>query len=159
MTTTDLSPATALLQLLEEIQPGSVLCCSREPLAPLVALCAERGIQLHTVSATEAICAQPRVDLALVVDLLEHLPTSAGIQLLAGLRNAVSPRVWVVCEDRPDWQLTDFVSLGFHRLQRFDGRTPAMSSYGYDLGNYNHKRSWNNSQYWANPQNWGKYWW
>ena len=101
----------------------------------------------------------------MVANCLEHLDHARGTTLLARLRNVHSHRIWVLVDGRAGWQLTDFIALGFQRLQVFStdpqsgGEARSYHSYGYDIGQYNHVRSWNNPRFWANPENFGKYWW
>lgn len=159
------SPSQALYELLCQQAPKQVLSCSQSRVPALQNYCEEHSdcdlLQLQPPGHT---LPTERYDLAIVADCLEHLQKADGIQLLAQLRNLHSHHIWVLIDQRSDWQLTDFIALGFQRLQHFEDQRPTpeqrhYTSYGYEIGSYNRERSWNNAQFWANPQNFGKYWW
>ncbi|TQV84770.1 hypothetical protein FKG94_04415 [Exilibacterium tricleocarpae] len=159
------SPSQALYQLLNEQQPQQVLSCSRSDIPALAAYCQAHDCEfVHLDPADDGIDPK-RYDLAVVADCLEHLDKARGTALLARLRNLHSHRIWVVVDETAGWQLTDFIALGFQRLQAFSDesqageKTRCYCSYGYDINTYNHTRTWNNPRFWANPENFGKYWW
>lgn len=97
------------------------------------------------------------VDLAIVHDIPDT--ASATQQRLLGyMRNCLVKRIWLLLPEDADWPLQTLTALGF----RGDDDSPApagMRSYTYDIGSYNHKRSWNNARFWANPENFNKFRW
>ncbi len=156
------SPNEKLYDLLQQQAPGSVLLIGRSPVPALATYCEQQSCK---VTRSEAITPDEvgtlaHHDLILVADCLEHCPPSEGRLLLGALRNRLNPRILVaVDEQRAGWGFTDFLGLGFRREAHFAQAGQSLSLYGYDLANYNHKRSWNTPENWANPENWGKFWW
>ena len=109
--------------------------------------------------------ANQRYDLAIIADLLEHIPQRNGVELLAGLRNLSASRLAVLVDltQSAHWQENDFFALALQRHASFtqagstDERTLAL--YTYDLADYKQVPDWLNNKYWANPEMFDKYWW
>jgi hypothetical protein len=81
------SPTSALLAILDQYQPASLLCISREPVPAVIAFCAEHtGCEVTTTDQVPlpAELANRRYDLAIVADQLETLAMRSGVELLAG---------------------------------------------------------------------------
>ena len=156
------SPNERVYELLHQEQPQQLVVVSHSTIPAVVRYLEERPCELITApSLTPAdIIGLPQQDLVVIADWLEHVSHQEGKLLLGALRNRLNPRILVALdESRTDWSFTDFIGLGFRREGRYAQDSQQLALYGYDLGNYNHKRTWNNPDNWANPQNWGKYWW
>jgi len=86
-----------------------------------------------------------RFDVAIVIDLFEHLDKAKGMQVLAQLRDVLSAQ-YCIClplsrqASATKWQLTDLFSFALSRVASYT-------------------QNETNSDNWANPQMWGKYWW
>lgn len=153
------TPLAALQQQLDRYAPRTVLYLTRG--TPL-ALAGGGAVTVRAdVAGAADLAGEGRYDLALVADLLEHLPRADGIALLGRLRNLHAARVLAFHAPGGEdpWTLDDFIALGFRREAQFSDGARALALYGYDLATYNHEREWNNPRFWANPQNWGKYFW
>ena len=156
------SPNEKLYDLLQQQAPRSVLLLGRSAVPALQTYCEHQPCTIThstTLTLNDVGTLAPH-DLIVMADWLEHYPSSEGRLLLGALRNRLNPRILVaVDEQRAGWRFTDFLGLGFRREAHFEQAGQSLSLYGYDLANYNHKRSWNTPENWANPENWGKYWW
>lgn len=166
------SPAAYLGQLLDDVSPKQLLCCSKEPLAGLDQLlpqgCVATELDLSELLQDQSLGNQ-RFDIAIVANCLEHMDATRGQQLLGRLRNLHVNRLAVLYDttetaqtaaEKRAWSKAQFFALGLKHQKDFsqsDERT--LQLYTYDIESYNHKRSWNNSRFWANPENFGKYWW
>lgn len=159
---TRLTPQQALAQTVENCQPSKLLVCGtlsarlgrawqeqhpQQHLTELPATAPGDGLPLSTTH-----------DLALIDDVLEHLSQEDGILVLGQLRNFGTHRIAVIVVDGCDWQLNDFLGLGFQRQACLQG-PPARTLYTYNIDSYNRRRAWNNPQYWANPEMWDKARW
>lgn len=158
------TPSAALLAILDQYQPASLLCISREPIPAVAAYCAEHAdCQVtHTdqVPLPGAVANQ-RYDLAIVADQLEAIAKRLGIELLAGLRNLTVSRMAVLVDlaQADGWQDNDFYGLAMQRHTRFQRDERSLTLFTYDLAQYKAVPDWLNSKYWANPEMFDKYWW
>ncbi len=116
-------------------------------------------INVHPCSCSQVHDLSEQFDFALVYNCLEHLDKSQGTRVIGHLRNAVSPRIWLLGSGGDLWQFGDYIALGFKSLKPITLHNEKLRNYFYDLGTYNKKRDWNNPKYWANPENWNKYRW
>ncbi len=109
-----------------------------------------------------------RFDVAIVVDLFEHIEKNKGMQVLSRLRDVLSPQ-YCIClplssaANSDSWHLTDLFSFALSRVSRyhieFDGKSKELGLFKYNLNDYKKTPDWLNADNWANPQMWGKYWW
>jgi hypothetical protein len=159
---TGLTPQHALAQTVDDCQPAALLVCGS--LSVRLGRAWHRQhpdgtyTELPLPSPNDALPSASTHDLALIDDTLEQLSHEAGILMLGQLRNFGTHRIAVIVADDTDWQLNDFLSLGFQRQARLQGK-PAQTLYTYNIDSYNRRRSWNNPQYWANPEMWDKARW
>ena len=158
------SPTSALLAILDQYQPASLLCISREPIPAVSAFCTEHAS--CKVTSTDQVplpaeLANRRYDLAIVADQLETLAMRVGVELLAGLRNLSVSRMAVLVDlqQAAGWQENDFYGLAMQRHARFDKDERSLTLFTYDLAEYKNVPDWLNSKYWANPDMFDKYWW
>ena len=180
-----MNPTQHLQQQLQLHQPSSILFASHtapdgsstsntnastEIYDALLAYSAANDSEIHSIDVNTVDFEHlERCDFAVVVDFLEHLPKSTGVQHLGQLRNFLSQRIWVLIKDSPVWSFNDFIGLGFSHVAPATTSNGASTNdqegwrktqcYGYDLNTYNRIRSWNNSRHWANPENFRKYRW
>jgi len=168
------SPLQSLAGIIEGLQAKSVLLCSRGPSGDIQAVCNELHCTLDTLSADAADTPQPpqpRYDLAIVADCLEHLDHAQGERLLGRLRNQHSNHIVVVY--RPDklssakpaatsagWLPQHFFAFAMRHHESFENdEKGCLQLYTYEIESYTLKRDWNNARFWANPENFGRYWW
>ena len=162
------TPNATLLSILQHYQPARLLCVSQTRVPAVEAFCADHpDTQLITSDQTPlpVELANQRYDLAIIADLLEHIPQRNGVELLAGLRNLSASRLAVLVDltQSAHWQENDFFALALQRHASFaqagstDERTLAL--YTYDLADYKQVPDWLNNKYWANPEMFDKYWW
>lgn len=158
------SPTSALLAILDQHQPASLLCISREPIPAVSAFSAAHAG--CTVTCTDQVplpaeLSSRRYDLAIVADQLEALAMRTGVELLAGLRNLSVSRMAVLVDlqQAEGWQENDFFGLAMQRHARFSKDDRSLTLFTYDLADYKNVPDWLNSKYWANPEMFDKYWW
>lgn len=135
---------------LDPIQPGSILAIGPGPWSQLESVCEKRQLVLH-FNALHDPLPPTRFDLAVVYGF-DDVDMEATRQLFGHLKNEICERIWALTSPHSQWQLVDFIALGF-RKDSLPAEVPT-GSYSYNLENYNHKRDWNNPRFWANPQNW-----
>lgn len=114
--------------------------------------------ELPVASPNDSLPPATTHDLALIDNAFEQLSHPQGQLMLGQLRNFGTHRIAVTVSDSANWQLNDFLALGFHRQGKLDS-TPASTLYTYNIDSYNRRRTWNNPQYWANPEMWDKTRW
>ena len=115
-------------------------------------------VELDSRNPNDGFPLSHSIDLALITDALDGLPQGDGALLLGQLRNFGTHQIAVLVADPESWEFSDFIGLGFKRLQQFKGSRP-QTLYVYNIANYNHKRDWNNARFWANPEMWDKARW
>ena len=103
-------------------------------------------------------------DFVLVTNVLEEIPKSQGMQLLAGIRDKLGTQFCVYYNPNTDsaentWQLHDFLSLGLVRVNHYKWDSHNSALFRYSLSSYKRTPDWLNADNWANPELWGKYWW
>jgi len=107
---------------------------------------------------------QHRYDVAIVVNLLEHLDKAKGMQILSRLRDVLSPQ-YCIClplnktGNASEWQLTDLFSFALSKVASYSQDGVEYGLFKYNINDYKKTPDWLNSDNWANPQMWGKYWW
>jgi len=166
-----------LLLQLEEYHPSSIIFLSSDnPCSTIQQWADKNNCSITRLHHQQTFSKEiGRHEFAIVFDYLNHLDKNIALQRLGQLRNLYSHRIWVA-DSHSECQFNDFIGLGFQRQMQFKAlanevgncltekpvkplKDNQVTCYGYDLANYNHKRSWNNSKYWANPENWNKYRW
>ncbi|PKM31158.1 MAG: hypothetical protein CVV07_03065 [Gammaproteobacteria bacterium HGW-Gammaproteobacteria-11] len=158
------SPTAALIALLDQVQPDTLLCVSQGPVPALSHWCTEHPetllVHVKETPLTPEVTAR-RYDLAVVADQLEHMDKRPGVELLAGLRNLTVSRMAVLVDLQraADWQDTDFFGLAMQRQARFERDAGSLTLFSYDLAAYKNVPDWLNAKYWANPEMYDKYWW
>lgn len=151
--------SSTLLSTLATLEPESILECTASPWSEVETFCRSQDTPFSTLLPSQIPETTARADLAIVHDTLETTERVIGQQLLGYLRNSLARRIWVLVDPKADWELHDFISLGFRQDASLLPPDAQFRSYTYDIGSYNHRRSWNNSRFWANPQNFNKYRW
>ncbi|MET0377904.1 MAG: DUF6231 family protein [Spongiibacteraceae bacterium] len=154
-------PRHVIADLLETHQPQSLLLLSPDPHAEWKQWCQPHAGETIAITAEPLAALEPlgRVDMALVIGMIETLDKGSGEQVIGRLRNVHTEHIYVLIGDDPRWHDTDWFGLAMQRVERFAIDGCALTLYGYDLATYNRVRSWNNPRYWANPDNWNRYWW
>lgn len=80
--------------------------------------------------------------------------TGSALPCLAALRDRHA-RIVIVADERECLALTDYLALGFERLE-----VPGVDrAFIFDPDSATRRREWNNSRDWANPENFDKYRW
>jgi len=109
-----------------------------------------------------------RFDVAIVVDLFEHIEKNKGMQVLSRLRDVLSPQ-YCIClplsnsVNSESWHLTDLFSFALSRVSSYrvelEDKAIELGLFKYNINDYKKTPDWLNADNWANPQMWGKYWW
>ena len=108
---------------------------------------------------------QKAYDVAIAVNLFEHLEKAKGMQVLSRLRDVLSPQYCIALPtskttSNTDWHLTDLFSFALSKVTEYsqtDGTNIGL--FKYNISDYKKTPDWLNADNWANPQMWGKYWW
>ena len=107
---------------------------------------------------------QQRFDVAIAVDLFEHIDKPKGMQVLARLRDVLSAQ-YCLCmpiatsNTSQSWQLTDLFSFALSKVASYKIEATEYGLFKYNIRDYKKTPDWLNADNWANPQMWGKYWW
>lgn len=164
-------------QRLQQFQPAHILIASATPQAEIREYCKQHQCSIDEVTPTTLASNHPAqaaqqakkqsaqqstersTELAtppsfgIIIDFLEHLAKPVAKQCLSQWRNRNGMHLWLAIDaNHSEWQLQDFIALGFQRQAQF----PDKTIYEYDIANYNQRRAWNNPRYWANPEMWDK---
>ncbi|MFT4636303.1 MAG: hypothetical protein ACI854_001190 [Arenicella sp.] len=103
-------------------------------------------------------------DVAIVVDLFEHIDKAKAMQVLSRLRDVLSPQ-YCIClplsadQNNSDWHLTDLFGFALSKVASYQQGEIEYGLFKYNISDYKKTPDWLNSDNWANPQMWGKYWW
>ncbi len=148
-------PQDALWNELQQQQPDRLLVYSDDKVPALTLWSQEHNRTLTYISTPEELEPLTRFDLAIVLDW--QINSKNAAQILARIRNLHSHKIWLLSASNSQQPEPSLIGLGFKRERVFDDLN--LSSYGYNLDNYNRRREWNSPKHWANPENWGRYWW
>jgi hypothetical protein len=109
----------------------------------------------ETLSGTEELPKDLRVQLGIVVARFDSMSRTGTERLLARLRDVHCEKV-LLLDTGSAWAPADLRSLGYLEIKRpqVDGRC-----YLFDPDQFNQPREWNNPSDWANPENFRKYRW
>lgn len=105
-----------------------------------------------------------RFDVAIAIDLFEHLEKVKGMQVLSRLRDVLCSQ-YCVClpvskqMSSSNWHLTDLFSFALSKVSSYQTSGSEYGLFKYNISDYKRTPDWLNSDNWANPQMWGKYWW
>ena len=149
-------PVNPLIEFVEQLPATNLLYCGDSPQAVVSAIPTS---SVTHIKYADIDTLSKRYDLAILYDCLEHLTLREGHTLIGKLRNAITPRIWVLNTLTCHWQLNDFIGLGFKNSGPIFFPQQKLNTYFYDISTYNKKRQWNNPKNWANPENWNKYRW
>jgi len=103
-------------------------------------------------------------DVAIAVNLFEHLDKTKGMRVLSRLRDVLSPQ-YCIClpiakpGDKTGWQLTDLFSFALAKVASYPLAEQEIGLFKYNINDYKKTPDWLNADNWANPDLWGKYWW
>ncbi len=101
-----------------------------------------------------------RFGVAIAIDLFEHLDKTKGMQILARLRDVLSPQYCICLPiNNGTWQLTDLFSFALSKVASYHADETEYALFKYNIADYKKTPDWLNSNNWANPNMWGKYWW
>jgi len=104
-------------------------------------------------------------DVAIVVNLFEHIEKAKGMQVLSRLRDVLSPQYCIALPTSQTvhdskWHLTDLFSFALSKVAEYKQADQSdIGLFKYNISDYKKTPDWLNSDNWANPQMWGKYWW
>ena len=105
-----------------------------------------------------------RFDVAIAVDLFEHIDKVKGQQTLSRLRDVLSPQ-YCIClpvsksVSNTQWHLSDLFSFALSKVSNYTVDTNDYGLFKYNIKDYKKTPDWLNANNWANPNMWGKYWW
>jgi len=126
-----------------------------------------QGCVLRHISSSEignALQLEQRFDVAIAIDLFEHLTKQQGSQILARMRDVLCPQ-YCIClpidsgDTEERWQLTELFGFALSKVADYQQGDIEYGLFNYNISNYKKTPEWLNSDNWANPQMWGKYWW
>lgn len=106
---------------------------------------------------------EQRFDIAVVLNLFEHIDKREGSQILSRLRDVLAPQ-YCIClpldgSEANAWQLTDLFAFALTRVAAYQQEELRYGLFKYHINSYKKTPDWLNADNWANPQMWGKYWW
>ena len=107
---------------------------------------------------------QQRFDVAIAVDLFEHLDKTKGMQVLSRLRDVLCSQ-YCVClplsaqSSNTTWQLTELFSFALIKVASYPSDELEYGLFKYNISDYKKTPDWLNSDNWANPNMWEKYRW
>jgi len=117
----------------------------------------------------EELSTLQRHDVAICIDLFEHIDKQKGIQVLARLRDLLCHQYCIALpihnpdnEQLNNWKLTDLFSFALERVETYEAVTGAdteINLFKYNINDYKKTPDWLNPNNWANPEMWGKYRW
>ena len=109
-----------------------------------------------------------RFDVAVAVDLFEHLSKREGAIILSKLRDQLSAQ-FCACmpisrrASEDYWQLTDMFGLALKKVTSYPieniSEGVQYNLFKYNIDDYKHTPDWLNADNWANPDMWSKYRW
>lgn len=103
-----------------------------------------------------------RFDVAIALDLFEHLDKQAGVQILSRLRDVLSAQ-YCIClpldTSLNEWKLTDLFSFALKRVASYSCDDMEYGLFKYNISDYKNTPDWLNADNWANPNMWNKYRW
>jgi len=108
---------------------------------------------------------QEKFDVAIAINLFEHLEKTIGMQVLSRLRDVLTPQYCIALPlaqepGESGWQLTDLFSFALSKVASYTQENKAdIGLFKYNINDYKKTPDWLNSDNWANPEMWGKYWW
>ena len=108
---------------------------------------------------------QEAFDVAIAINLFEHLEKAKGMQVLSRLRDVLSPQYCIALPtsqmpSNSAWHLTDLFSFALSKVASYPKENEGeIGLFKYNINDYKKTPDWLNSDNWANPQMWGKYWW
>lgn len=105
-----------------------------------------------------------RFDVAIAIDLFEHIEKTKGQQTLSRLRDVLSPQYCICLPvnrniDSDSWHITDLFSFALSKVSNYQMNSTDYGLFKYNINDYKKTPDWLNANNWANPQMWGKYWW
>lgn len=130
-----------------EARPATLLAMGNRAGAAVAELCAA-GCAVSVAQAGET--PPGRFDAVLLGTDFAALDAAGWSRLLGHLRIHVSPRLWVLADDRHALADADYLALGFFCLPPWSG----WRCYAYDLYRYKHTPEWLNARFWAHPERW-----
>jgi hypothetical protein len=117
----------------------------------------------HLGEAPPAPAGLTRHDFAYVANTLELLEPAAGRALIAGLRDLVARRLYVLVAldeaNEGGWDEATLLALGLTATARYAGDAQPLALYRFDLYDYKPTPDWLNPRFWANPEMWDRYRW
>ena len=112
---------------------------------------------IHTLAGNDTY-----FDVAIAVNLFEHIDKQVGMQVLSRLRDVLSAQ-YCVClplnDSSGDWQLTDLFSFALNRVASYTHEGKEYGLFKYNINDYKNTPDWLNADNWANPNMWNKYRW
>lgn len=108
---------------------------------------------------------QDAFDVAIAINLFEHLEKTKGMHVLSRLRDVLSPQYCIALPtsqtvSNTEWHLTDLFAFALSKVTEYSQANQSkIGLFKYNINDYKKTPDWLNSDNWANPQMWGKYWW
>lgn len=106
-----------------------------------------------------------RFDVAIALNVFEHVTKPTAQQVLARLRDVLCPQ-YCIClpmghraGQQSTWQLSDLFSFALRKVAQYSENETEYALFKYHIEDYKNTPDWLNADNWANPEMWGKYWW
>ncbi|RBP52733.1 DUF6231 family protein [Arenicella xantha] len=163
--------------LINEAQPRSILLlgdvssdllnCYVEQKALLQQACTLT--HFNSAQVDQVISLEERFDVAVAINLFEHIPKQTGVRLLSRLRDVLTPQ-YCIClplanstadndQSAPTWQLTELFSFALKKVNEYQTEHGQLGLFKYNIDDYKSTPDWLNPNNWANPNMWDKYRW
>lgn len=169
--------------LINVAQPSSILLIGAQTTAFLDSYIEQKQILNQACSITHihndeisTLSNIERHDVAIAIDVFEHVDKPTGYQLLSRLRDLLALQYCVALpfnqprqkstgklDTQHEWLLTDLFGFALQRVAVYentsaDDRQP-IGLFKYNIKDYKKTPDWLNSDNWANPEMWEKYRW
>ena len=124
----------------------------------------------------DSLAEVPRHDVAIAIDVFEHIDKQTGYQLLSRLRDLLAQQYCIALpfcgpaqnsttnsDSHESWLLTDLFGFALQRVAVYENAASDNSQqiglFKYNIKDYKKTPDWLNSDNWANPEMWEKYRW
>ena len=162
--------------LINVAQPSSILLLGDHSSDFLATYIEQKSILNQTCQLTHisskniaTLSDMQRHDVAICIDLFEHIEKRKGMQILSQLRDLLCHQYCIalpvscsVDQQSNSWNITDLFSFALERVAAYDtlnNKDTTINLFKYNIKDYKKTPDWLNSNNWANPEMWGKYWW
>lgn len=164
--------------LINVAQPSSILLISGQSSDFLSPYIEQKKLLKQACTVThlhfdeiDKINTAERHDVAIVLDIFEHIDKQSGFQLLSRLRDVLTHQYCIALpfqeqlnsDNQSAWQLADLFGFALERVAIYNSldelNERQIGLFKYNINDYKKTPDWLNSDNWANPEMWEKYRW